>query len=220
MAANRRLRAANQLVGPAVEQTVKALNAPDSDAALVALARRQAATVDAMPDGVAVAMLPQHSGQLLKTLAELQARAAKRGQAADARPSRLDALRAARSGGASPTSSRDQPRIRDALRPSWRVLPSRHCVRGTLSRMAMTDDITRLTREVWRLNLASGFQSRMGWAPETHGKLAKAAGATPAQLSAWLAGQAQPTTGQALAVLDALPLPAVTALAEANGTAK
>lgn len=102
MTQGRRIRAAGQLVGPAVEQTVKALNAPDSDAALIALVRRQAAIIDAMPDGVAVAMLPQHSGQLLKTLAELQARAAKRGQAADARPSRLDALRAARSSGRKP----------------------------------------------------------------------------------------------------------------------
>ena len=75
--------------------------------------------------------------------------------------------------------------------------------------MAVTDDVARTVREVWRLNLALGFSQRMGWAPDVHGKLAKAAGATPAQLSAWLRGEAQPTTGQALAVLDALPLPSV-----------
>ena len=85
--------------------------------------------------------------------------------------------------------------------------------------MAMTDDVARLTREVWRLNRALGFQQRIGWAPDTTGHLAKAAGATPAQVSAWLAGTVQPTTSQALAVLDALPLPAVGA-AEANGAAK
>ena len=90
------------MLGPAVEQTVRALNAPDADAALIALVRRQAAIIDAMPDGVAVAMLPQHTSQLLKSLAELQARAAKRGQAAETRPSRLDALRAARTSGRRP----------------------------------------------------------------------------------------------------------------------
>ena len=102
MAGNRRLRPAGQMLGPAVERTVAALAAPDADEALVALVRRQAAIIDAMPDGVAVAMLPQHSGQLLKALAELQARAAKRGQAADERPSRLDQLRHVRVSGKRP----------------------------------------------------------------------------------------------------------------------
>ena len=102
MAGNRRLRGAEQLLVPAVERTIKALNAPDTDAALIALVRRQAAIIDAMPDGVAVAMLPNHSGQFAKSLAELQARAVKRGQAAEARPSRLDALRAARATGRKP----------------------------------------------------------------------------------------------------------------------
>jgi hypothetical protein len=102
LTANRRLRDADQLLGPAVERMVEALGAPDADAALVALVRRQAAVIDGMPDGVAVALLPQHSGQLVKALAELQARAAARGQAADTRPSKLDQLRAARASGRRP----------------------------------------------------------------------------------------------------------------------
>lgn len=82
--------------------------------------------------------------------------------------------------------------------------------------MAVADDIARLAREAWRLNLALGFQSRTGWDPGTLGRLAKASGATEAQVSAWMAGEVQPTTAQALAVLDALPLPA-TGAAALNG---
>lgn len=55
--------------------------------------------------------------------------------------------------------------------------------------------------------MAAGWQSR--WRPGDTGKLAKAAGATPAQVRAWMSGEVQPTTAQALAVLDALPFPAV-----------
>ena len=84
--------------------------------------------------------------------------------------------------------------------------------------MSQTDDIARLTREVWRLNLTSGFQQRVGWNAATHGLLAKAAGATPSQLSAWLSGSVAPTTAQALAILDALPLPPVGA-GGSDGTA-
>ena len=102
MAENRRLRPAAQMLGPAVERTIAALDPPDGDAALVALVRRQAAIIDAMPPAVASAMLPNHTGQFLKALAELQARAAKRGQLADERPSKLDQLRAARSSGRKP----------------------------------------------------------------------------------------------------------------------
>lgn len=85
--------------------------------------------------------------------------------------------------------------------------------------MAVTDDIARTVRELWRLNMAFGFQQRMGYSGETMGLLAKAAGATPAQVQAWIAGTVQPTTSQALAVLDALPLPAVGA-AELNGASR
>lgn len=72
--------------------------------------------------------------------------------------------------------------------------------------MALGDDVARLTREVWRLNMALGWQQRLGWAGDV-GMLAKAAGATPGQVQSWMGGQAAPTTQQALAVLDALPLP-------------
>ena len=84
----------------------------------------------------------------------------------------------------------------------------------------MTDDITRLTRELWRLNVARGFEQRMGRDPDVPGKLAKASGATPAQLSVWMAGTVQPTTGQALAIMDALPLPQTGAPAAPGGAAK
>jgi transcriptional regulator with XRE-family HTH domain len=85
--------------------------------------------------------------------------------------------------------------------------------------MAVADDVARLTRECWRLNTLLGWPQRMGWDPGTRGRLAKAAGVTESQVSAWLAGEAQPTTGQALALLDALPLPAVGA-GELNGAAR
>lgn len=85
--------------------------------------------------------------------------------------------------------------------------------------MAVADDIARTVRELWRLNMAVGWQQRMGWSGDV-GILAKSAGATPAQVRAWMAGEAQPTTAQALAVLDALPLPATRARAEMNGAGK
>lgn len=85
--------------------------------------------------------------------------------------------------------------------------------------MAIGDDVARLTREVWRLNQSIGFQGRMGWEGDM-GRLAKAAGATTAQVQAWMSGEVQPTTAQALAVLDALPQPAVGAPAELNGAAR
>lgn len=96
MAGKPRLRDAGQLIGPAVEQMIAALGAPDSDSALVALVRRQAAVIDGMADAVAVSMLPNHTGQLIKALAELEARAAKRRKAPPGPPSRLDQLRAVR----------------------------------------------------------------------------------------------------------------------------
>lgn len=85
--------------------------------------------------------------------------------------------------------------------------------------MAVTDDVARLTRECWRMNQAMGWQQRTGWDPGTMGHLAKAAGATEGQVSAWMRGDVQPTTAQALAVLDALPLPRVGA-PEMNGAAR
>jgi len=63
-----------------VEAMVADLGAPPSDGPLLALVRRQAAVIDKMSDDAAVSMLPNHSGQLLKTLAELEDRARKRGR--------------------------------------------------------------------------------------------------------------------------------------------
>jgi hypothetical protein len=93
---SRNLRDAGQLLAPAVEGLGDALGAPAADAPLLALARRMAATIDAMPDGVAVAMLPNHAGPLIKVLAELEARANARRKPAAGKPSRLNQLRAAR----------------------------------------------------------------------------------------------------------------------------
>lgn len=76
--------------------------------------------------------------------------------------------------------------------------------------MTQQDQLEMLTREVWRLNLAIGFQKRIGYDLDGKavGRLAKASGATPGQVAQWLAGGDPPATGQALALLSALPLPA------------
>ena len=74
----RSLRDASQLVGPAVERMVEALDPPDEDLPLIAIARRQAAVIDAMPDEVAIGMMPNHAGPLIKVLGELAERARKR----------------------------------------------------------------------------------------------------------------------------------------------
>jgi hypothetical protein len=87
--------------------------------------------------------------------------------------------------------------------------------------VALVDDVGRLTRELWRLNMLMGFGRRTGFEAGTTGHLAKAAGATMGQVQAWMAGEVMPTTAQALAVLDALPLPATGPTAAAlNGHAK
>ena len=95
MAPDRRLRPADELIGPALAAMVAGLDPPEADGPLLALARRMAATIDAMPDAVAVSMLPNHAGPLVKALAELEARAVKRRGSAPAGPSRLRDLRAA-----------------------------------------------------------------------------------------------------------------------------
>ncbi len=60
------------MLGPAVAALGEALDPPAAD--LLALARRLAATIDAMPPAVAVPMLPNHAGPLVKVLTELDAR--------------------------------------------------------------------------------------------------------------------------------------------------
>lgn len=82
MAGRAPLRDAKAMIAPAVEAMVAGLEAPVSDGPLIALVRRQAAVLDAMPDAVAVSMLPNHAGPLLRALAELEDRARRRRPAA------------------------------------------------------------------------------------------------------------------------------------------
>jgi hypothetical protein len=82
--------------------------------------------------------------------------------------------------------------------------------------VALADDVARLAREAWRQAMVLGWSARLGFDSlddpgGTLGRIAKAAGCSVETLQAWLDGSAQPTTGQALAVLDALPFPAVNA---------
>jgi hypothetical protein len=98
--ASRNLRNATQMLGPALEALGEV---PAADAPLLALARRMAAVIDSMPDGVAQAMLPNHAGPLVKVLTELDARAQRRGKdASPPKASRLDQLRAASAAGTKP----------------------------------------------------------------------------------------------------------------------
>jgi len=76
------LRDASQMIGPAVEQMLAALDPPAEDSPLVAIARRSAAVIDDMSNAVATGILPNHLGPLTKVLAELDARARKRQQPA------------------------------------------------------------------------------------------------------------------------------------------
>jgi hypothetical protein len=80
MASKATLRDARTVIGPAIEAMVADLDAPPGDGPLIALVRRQAAVIDRMSDDQAVSMLPNHSGQLLKVLAELEDRARRRGR--------------------------------------------------------------------------------------------------------------------------------------------
>jgi hypothetical protein len=100
--AARNLRNASQMIGPAIESLCDAPDLPESDAPLLALARRIAATIDAMPDGIAQTMLPNHAGPLLKVLAELETRAVARRKPVTSKPSRLAQLRAANAAGTKP----------------------------------------------------------------------------------------------------------------------
>lgn len=90
------LRDASQMLEPAVAALGEALDCPASDRPLLALARRMAATIDAMPDAMAGTMLPNHAGPFLKALAELEDRARKRRSGArGSKPSGVAKLRAA-----------------------------------------------------------------------------------------------------------------------------
>jgi hypothetical protein len=74
------------MIAPAVEAMAADLDPPAADGPLLALIRRQAQVIDAMPDAVAVTMLPNHSGQLMRALAELEDRARRRGRQEGPRP--------------------------------------------------------------------------------------------------------------------------------------
>jgi hypothetical protein len=90
------LHAADDLLAPALERAVEAIGPPESDAALVALARILARTVDRMSDAERAVMIGQTAPQVLKVLNELEERAGKRRRPEPRQPSKLDALRAAR----------------------------------------------------------------------------------------------------------------------------
>jgi hypothetical protein len=68
----------HRTLAAAVRVTVDAIDPPPSDAALVAVAESIAETVDAMAPGQRMTLAPQHMGQLVKVLGELEARAVKR----------------------------------------------------------------------------------------------------------------------------------------------
>jgi hypothetical protein len=86
--------------------------------------------------------------------------------------------------------------------------------------VAVVDDVQRVARELFRLNVAMKlFPQRVGWNGGM-GRIAKAAGATEEQVVAWMAGECEPTAAQALAVLDALPLPSAVPAEALNGAGK
>lgn len=72
------VRSVHSSLAAAVKVTVDAIDPPSSDAALVAVAESIAETVDAMAPGQRMTLAPQHMGQLVKVLGELEARASKR----------------------------------------------------------------------------------------------------------------------------------------------
>lgn len=92
------MRDADELMLPAVRETVAALDPPAADAALVRLAETLARSVDHMPPAVADAMLAQVSGQLLRVLKELDDRARARrvpARGGSAKPGKVAQLRSA-----------------------------------------------------------------------------------------------------------------------------
>jgi hypothetical protein len=84
-------RSADRTVLAAVKATAAALDPPESDLALVRVAETIADTIDLMGPGERLSLLPQHTGQLVKVLGELEARAAKRRAAVPAPPAEAKA---------------------------------------------------------------------------------------------------------------------------------
>jgi hypothetical protein len=102
MPRNSVLRPADELISPALERTIAAVDPPDSDAALIALLRMLAGTLDRMSPAELRAMAGQTAPQLHRGLVELEARAARRRTPDRRQPSQLDRLRAARGSGKRP----------------------------------------------------------------------------------------------------------------------
>lgn len=71
-------RDTDKMIGPALRETVIALDPPDSDAALVRLGQVIADTIDGMDDETRGMMLGQTAPMLLKVLQELEGRRLKR----------------------------------------------------------------------------------------------------------------------------------------------
>jgi hypothetical protein len=86
MAGRPALRNASELMVPAVEEMLAAIDAPAEDAALVAAVRICARTIDEMAPAVRAAMLANVLGPMLRTLKELDDRARKRGRQDGPRP--------------------------------------------------------------------------------------------------------------------------------------
>jgi hypothetical protein len=72
------LRSADRTLVAAVKATVAALDVPETDLALVKVAETIAETIDLMGPGERLTLLPQHTGQLVKVLDQLETRAARR----------------------------------------------------------------------------------------------------------------------------------------------
>lgn len=85
-----------ETIAAAVDRTIAAIDPPAADAAVVALARKMAETIDDMKGEKLALMIGQTAPQLLKLLQELDARAAKRRAAQRSqRPGRVAGIRAA-----------------------------------------------------------------------------------------------------------------------------
>jgi len=82
-------------IAVALELTITAIAPPDSDAVVVALARKMASAIDGMKGDQLALMIGQTAPQFLKVLQELEGRAAVRRKARQAaKPSGVSKLRA------------------------------------------------------------------------------------------------------------------------------
>jgi hypothetical protein len=96
MARNSPLHNADDIIGPSVERTIAAINAPEFDAGLIALARVLAHAIDRMSPNERATMLGQTAPQLFRVLNELERRAqARRDPAAGQAENPVDQMRRA-----------------------------------------------------------------------------------------------------------------------------